>query len=346
VGLAVELAWRRPPDALARLACCALAALVPVAACAAWALHNRVVYGVPATTELATREFRAACGALQRATPELPHRLVPLPRATRERLYPLSPAFAELRAGFEGRIGQTFERASTALIGELAGRGEIAGGWWMWALREAANEAGWHATGSGALARYAELAREVNAACESGRISCGPPHDSILPPLYASDVGTAAAAALRAAVYVARMEMASAHVPPSRAPPEQLELFRRATHTRTSTPADAWRLGHEGARTRVLDAVARAYRLLVPFLSAAALAVLAWRGRRLAPFSGLVLAALLALLAARFAIVGLVDATSFPAVYPVHLASAYPVWMAFCALALAACARPRESRAS
>jgi hypothetical protein len=96
----------------------------------------------------------------------------------------------------------------------------------------------------------------------------------------------------------------------------------------------------------VLDAVARAYRLLVPFLSAAALAVLAWRGRRLAPFSGLVLAALLALLAARFAIVGLVDATSFPAVYPVPLASAYPVWMAFCALALAACARPRESRAS
>jgi hypothetical protein len=220
-------------------------------------------------------------------------------------------------------------RASTSVIRELAGRGEIAGGWWIWALRGVANSRGWHGTGAGALARYAALADEVNAACDDGRIPCGPPHDSLAPPLHRSDLAPIAAATLRAALYVVRMEGAAVDTPASFAPPDQLALFRLVTRTRPAVPADATRR-HPG-----LDAVALAYRIGVPVLSIAALGVLAWRGRRLAAPGVLALAALATLFATRVALIGVIEVTSFPAVNPVHLAAAYPVWLAFCGLAIA-----------
>jgi hypothetical protein len=210
----------------------------------------------------------------------------------------------------------------------------------VWALRAAAAGRGWHQTGAGALARYAELAREVNAACDTGRIPCGPPHDSVVPPLKVSDIAPAVAASLRAAASVVRMEAAGARVVPSRAPPGQLALFRRATHMRVAGPADAIRT-HAG-----LEAVGDGYRLLVPLLSAAALGMIAWRGRRLPATSALLLAALGMLFAARVGLIGLIDVTSFPAVTPYHLAPAYPVWLAFCGLAIAACAGVASRRSS
>lgn len=334
-GLALDLARRPARDALPRLACYALAGAVPIAATAGWSLHNALVYGMPAAFELKLPEFRAACGALQRATVDPPHRLVALPRATRERLYEVSPVFAELRPAFEGRMGANWVQASTSMIGELAGRGEIAGGWWLWALRAAASRSGWHASGATARERYAALAREVNAACDEGRIACGPPHDSLMPPLQRSDAWPALRATARATLYVMRMQDASAHVAPSRAPPGELALFQRATHTRTAEPADA-RRRHVG-----LEAVASGYRVLVPLLSVAALGALAWRGRRLPAPAAVTLAALGLLFATRVALIGLIDAVSFPAVTPYHLAAAYPVWLAFCGLAIATCARVR-----
>jgi hypothetical protein len=343
-GLAVDLARRRPPDALWRMGCFGLAAAVPIAACAAWSYHNRIVYGVPATVELKTAEFRAAAGALQRATVDSPHRLVALPRATRERLYAVSPTFAELRPMLEGPSGESWVRASTSVIKELEGQGEIAGGWWLWALRGAAAGRGWHATGDRALARYAALAREVNAACDTGQIPCGPPHDSLIPPLSRAHLLPTVAATLRAGAFVVRMEESTAHATPSYAPPEERSLFRRATNTRLSGPGESERGGLAAARNAGLEAVGSGYRVLVPLLSAAALGVLAWRGRTLPASSALVLAALGVLFATRLALSGLIDATSFPAVNPVHLAAAYPVWLAWCGLALAACWQARGPR--
>jgi hypothetical protein len=329
VGLAVDLIRRQPPDARQRLACYVLAAAVPATAAAGWALHNRVVYGVPAVVELNTPEFRSACGALQRATVDPSHRLVALPRATRERLYAVSPSFAELRPVFEGPLGQAWVLTSTSLIRELAGRGEIAGGWWMWALRSAADDRGWHATGAGALARYARLADEVNAACDEGRIACGPPHDSLAPPLHRSDVGPVAAATLRAAGRVIRMHGAAPSTPASYAPPDQIALFRRATGTRTADSSDAL------SRHPVLSAVASVYQVLVPPLSVIALGLLVWLRRRISVPGRLALAALAALFLARAALIGLIDVTSFPALTAIHLSPAYPVWLAFCGLAIA-----------
>jgi hypothetical protein len=46
----------------------------------------------------------------------------------------------------------------------------------------------------------------------------------------------------------------------------------------------------------------------------------------------------------RVALIGLIEVTSFPAVTPYHLAAAYPLWLAFCGVAIATCAQARAPR--
>ena len=58
---------------------------------------------------------------------------------------------------------------------------DIAGGWFMWALRDAVAAAGHYASGPSAADYYRRLAREINAACADHNLDCEPERASLMP---------------------------------------------------------------------------------------------------------------------------------------------------------------------
>ena len=76
---------------------------------------NLRYYGVFTTCEFKQADFKAAFGALLRIKPTEWHPYIPITQELRERLYPQSPAFAELRPYLEGAIGESWATASEGL---------------------------------------------------------------------------------------------------------------------------------------------------------------------------------------------------------------------------------------
>lgn len=153
-----------------------LASVLTVSALNQWA------YGFFATSELKSRAFLDAFGAMYRVVPVKPRpAYVVVPMETRERLYAVSPAFAELRPSLEGDRAKPYTDLSCSMYQICVDR-DVAWGWSMWQLREAVMNAGHHRTAADAVRFYGRLAAEINGACASGKLSCLAPRSSMLPP--------------------------------------------------------------------------------------------------------------------------------------------------------------------
>ena len=139
-------------------------------------------YGVFCTVEMKAEPYKAAYGALSRVSPDRHIPYVPVTKATREEIYEVSPSFAKLKPFLEGGVGKAWASPGSFLTGFNPDEIEIAGGWFMWALRDAAAWAGFHDNGKEAMSYYSQIAREVNQACKSGSIKCGPKRASMAPP--------------------------------------------------------------------------------------------------------------------------------------------------------------------
>jgi hypothetical protein len=144
-------------------------------------LLNYEKYGWFGTVEFRAPEFLAGYGALQRVMPERPMRYVPVTREAREKIYWVSPAFAELRTYLEGTHGAGWAEASRSVTGLPGSALEIGGGWFMWALRDAVVATGHASTAHSALIFYAQIGREVNEACDAGKLPCTRQRDSMIP---------------------------------------------------------------------------------------------------------------------------------------------------------------------
>jgi hypothetical protein len=170
------------------------------AAMVAISTTNLVVYGAFVTTEVAADEWLAAYGALSRVEGDSWQRYIVVPRHVRERIYRVSPAFAELRPALEGQLGRDW-----ALNGcrQMSVCDDVAAGWFMWLLRDAVAVAGHYRSAPAALGYYRRLGDEVNAACDAGRLRCGPPRATMAPPWrpeYRSLVFASLVRALRSVV--------------------------------------------------------------------------------------------------------------------------------------------------
>jgi hypothetical protein len=160
--------WRRAALVLI------LPSLCLAAAHAAIVVTNGLRYGVWSDVEFKWRPFLLAYGSLSsvRQHPPVPH--VPVPKEVRERVYAVSPAFAELRPLIEGRLG-TLWRGDNA---------DLENGAFMWAFREAVEKTGYYARGSAAVAGYYNrISREIEVARLSGRLDAREARASLLPPL-------------------------------------------------------------------------------------------------------------------------------------------------------------------
>lgn len=175
-GLALGFAFLLIGDAKARrfsrsaaVAAAAGAGCAALFALLAW--RNSLAYGAWVGVEFNDASFRRALGALERVESGGTIPYVPVSRATRERIYALSPAFAELREGLDPASGPVWQWGCPVYPSTC---GEIAGGWFVWALREAAWKAGEHGSPERARVFFDRLAGEVGVACASGALRCRP----------------------------------------------------------------------------------------------------------------------------------------------------------------------------
>lgn len=333
LGAAILRAWRSswPERALRAAIPLAVFALVVGGVSALNAWH----YGAFTTCEFRHPDFAAAYGALTRPIATTPKPYVPVTREVRERLYPLSPAWAELQPHLEGQLGTNWAGASEYVTHEPPERREIGGGWFMWALRDAVAAAG-HARNAGeAMAFYRRLAEEVNTACDSGRIPARGRRAGFLPPLGLDDLPILTRTGLQTAWYFATFQDCSVAPPPSQGAGPGLNIYRDLTRERLSPLADGPRLPPaqrimDGVRLRILGSVTRLYQLLILPAGAVALAAFLWFSLRRPRTEWFWWnAALLLSLGASIGISTLVTVTSFPTLNPGSFTAGYALWLLF-----------------
>ncbi len=301
---------------------------------------NAYYYGWFGTVEFRAPEFRDAYGALCRVKPREWQRYIPVQREVRERIYAVSPAFAELRPNLEGRIGDGWAANSEFLTGKPRSEREIAGGWFMWALREAVIDAGHDHSAAETLAYYERMAREINAACDDGRLAAVPRRSGFLPPWNRDYTAILIPNLGKTARFFLTLDGFTAISQPSTSNTDLLILFGDLTRERlTPIPGTAMAIPAQQRwldriRVGILEQIGHGYQLLiVPAAIAAALAFLVATIlaaiRRRADFWLTLNVGIIGACAAMVAINALVDTTSFPATSTGAYTANYPLYLLF-----------------
>lgn len=144
---------------------------------------NQAKYGVFITVETRESGFADALAALQRVRVGDPVPFVPVPHDVRLAVYGASPAFARLQPFLEGP-GLHWTRSGCGNYPHACG--DYAGGWFIWALRDAVAAIDGYRSAPVADAFYRQVADEVRQACATGRLACGPEGFGEIPPIAAS----------------------------------------------------------------------------------------------------------------------------------------------------------------
>jgi len=369
--IGVSLRRHRPVDWRSKLA--AIAVALPIAAGFLFAVAslNQRHYGFFGVSEFRSTALNDALGALARIRPAHHTRWVIVTRETRQRAYAEAPAFRELQPFLEPRrdlwgaagpmmydwdqrvvkaelaTGRVLDAVchETVAWDEAAMKAEIMTGWFVLALREAVVMAG-HTTAPASLRQLARVAADVNAACEAGRLDCGPRRSSLAPPWRWQDLGLTLRRGCRGTARLLTLE----DLPffGTHGTDEQLATVQQDTHDRlaprvgtltfdvngvspATTPLDRWRLDTLAGLHGLGTAITPWFALVAAVGLALALI------RRSAPDRGLLagtLAILLLALSARVALLAYMDATAFPlAIMALYLMPVYPLMFAAFTLA-------------
>jgi hypothetical protein len=301
---------------------------------------NHRHYGWFGTCEMRAAEFQDAYGAMLRVrvSPELP--FVPVTREARAAMARVSPRFAELQKQFEAGLAQGWAGASESLTGLPPAQGQVGGGWMIWAFREATARAGHCDSAGHAMKFYGELARELNRACDDGRLPAGPPRSGFLPPWRDTQTGPFVHTAHEFAGFVVSFSRFGGRPPPSTGSPEELQLFRDLTRERLSPPAGE--LDVVGAaryllnvwKADVLHGTGKALRPVLFALFCLAQTVVlfrvvraAWLRRWTYPLT--VAAAAWGACAASVLMHAMIEVTSFPVLTITSFAPIYPLLLVF-----------------
>lgn len=315
---------------------------------------NYRAYGVFAVTEVTAPEWLAAYGSLTRVEHDAWHRYFAVPRSVREQIYAVSPAFAELKTAIEGPAGQRWGVFGCRMLPGTCG--DISDGWFLWLMRDVVADRGYYSTGPTALAYYRRLANEIDAACATGRLRCGPPRATMAPPWRSEYLALTVASMGQALDQVIRFKSISPISEPSVGAERHLLPFRMITRDRLAPTADLAGFGTYGvdrAKLAALAMIVEGYGRVAPILAATVVLALV-----VAPITALstgagrtLLVPFLALLVAflsRIGFIAFVDATSFPSLIPQYLGPAHmlltPLIFLACACLVATVRRgvPRE----
>lgn len=185
---------------------------------------NYMKYGVFITTEFKATPFLRAYGALARIKQDHWQRFVVFPKDARERAYSVSPAARELAPVLDGPRGAIWRQTGCTQT-HVTDCPEILSGWFMWALRDAVAAAGHYKSAPDAMRFYNQLADQIDAACASGRIACGPPRATLMPVFHRQYLGDAARDSLAVGRVLLTMANSDVGSAPSEGSPSGIAIF-------------------------------------------------------------------------------------------------------------------------
>ena len=130
---------------------------------------NMYKYGKFDNVEFKSAEFSTALESLNsvQAGKTIPY--LPVSREKRMAIYAISPSFNELQDYFETK-GTFWTKFGCQVHPHTCG--DYAGGWFVWALRDAVAELGYYENPQKAAAFYQRITDEIAASCKEGLISC------------------------------------------------------------------------------------------------------------------------------------------------------------------------------
>lgn len=279
---------------------------------------NRVAYGSWTVTELNSGAFPLAMNALQRVDFGATVAQVPLTREARNQIYRVSPSFASLASYIER---PEWSQISCGLLPHTCG--EIAGGWFHWVVRDAAQGAGVFSTPSQSKAFFLAIANEVNSACDSGVLHCRSNTLLNLPRIELrelSQIPKIAAGAIRRAIFLDAPQMdASNSSGPESMILSALDFLNRpniqpVTQDQVGFNNRASNRAHTYLQFRTVMSTGYALilKITVSLGVAALLLLTAMRWRNL-PVLARIAWILVILAATRVVLLSFVEATSFPA---------------------------------
>ena len=182
--------WRRGAEWWARALPLATIAVAFTAVLGTIASLNLAYYGRFIINEIKDANFVSAMSALQRASYPDFQPYVPVPKAARLRLYDQSPTFARLRSFLDPPNAPSPWNYACQYAFYKGICGDIAGGWFIWALRDGANRIGAHKDAATAAAFYRAIANEIETACSNGRLRCGYRLPFLIPYMNAEQMAT------------------------------------------------------------------------------------------------------------------------------------------------------------
>lgn len=321
------------------LALALVVASVPVLAVC---YKNKRHYGWFGTCEFRSTEFMDAYGAMLRVKvgPELPY--VPVTREAREAIAAVSPAFAAVQVELSKDIARNWAGASAHVTNQPAEAEQVGGGWMVWAFREAVTRAGPHESARVVLARYRQIAQEINAACDDGRLPAGPRRSGFMPPWRQAQTDGFVRAAGDFLDFVVRFSRFSARPLPSEGSEEELVLFRDLTGERLSPRAgeldvvgaaeyllNLWKVGVLQQTGKALRPVLLTLFAVAQLLALVQVARAAWRRQWTFPLT--VAAAAWGSCAASILGHAMIQATSWPVLTISSFAPIYPLLLLFIA---------------
>ena len=303
---------------------------------ALWTLRavNHYYYNGWISVDAKDGGFPNAYGALLRITPAEEISGVPVTKETRLRAYAVSPTFAELQPILEGRTGTIWATHGWEKDDDHPhANQEIRGGWFGWALRQAAYETGYYRDAGTTSRFWQRVADEINAACDDGRLDGGRPRSGFFPRWTHSYWAPLGPAIAGATAVVARFSDYKAQSYPSRGDPVMVAKYSRVIHE----PAVAEWLA-PSFRTDIRIVLFNCYQqagwpasVLAAFATVM-LARQAWRHRSWINQLTIIIA-LGGGAVALILIVALVDVTSFSALHAMYLSPATPLVLAVWILA-------------
>ncbi len=149
---------------------------------------NQKYYHISVYTELHDTGLKKTLNWLTRIAPEQRQRYIPVSHFALQQAYQVSPHFATLAPFLsQNKYAQSWAAHGCQWMGICD---EIAGGWTIWAIRDAASKAGYYRDPLTAQHFYQNVAKELQQACHTHAIHCSAnmTGNYLAPPLIWQDI--------------------------------------------------------------------------------------------------------------------------------------------------------------
>ena len=276
--------------------------------------QNDQHYGVALTNDVAAGTYARAYADWADVNAGTPSPRVPISFAQRTAVYAISPAAAELAPILESSSNH-WRKVSCR---QQRVCDDFAGGWEVWALREAALQTGHFSSGTAAQTFFGQVGSDIEAACASGKLSCARHLPPSLEPFQHATLRGVGSAAWHGLVYIGfTTDLTTVPGPVLPVSSAQRKSFASMIVSLPTTQHSSHLREQQFERAWIYPLLTNVYRWLFPLLFLAAVAgiILGWMRKTagIAPMS--LLAAALGIGAmGRLLLLAVIDFTTFSSV--------------------------------